>query len=249
MYVYMCMYGMYLYFVCLHFCVSSSCDVSVVFVVYVQWVHVQCIVVDGSLWVYVCFYILYASLWFACSMSVLLCVCVCMLYILLFVCSILVYVRYVVYIALCQCVACMTVVCVWCPNSSSWHMDRRIYASIFHTSLSLTSFSGSMLEKSISGLCLLLRSSSLTMLRYLGPTFESTFIPTSICAHGPLVFLCHPLILFLRGRSRSDFLLQLSWCFLFILERCLNKGLDALLLLPRCLSWQRSSADGTKLRG
>lgn len=109
MYVYMCRYGMYLYFVCLHFCVSSSCDVSVVFVVYVQWVHVQCIVVDGSLWVYVCFYILYASLWFACSMSVLLCVCVCMLYILLFVCSIWVYVRYVVYIALCQCVACMTV--------------------------------------------------------------------------------------------------------------------------------------------
>lgn len=127
-------------------------------------------------------------------------------------------------------------VCVWCPNSSFWHMDRRIYASIFHTSLSLTSFSGSMLEKSISGLCLLLRSSSLTMLLYLGPTFESTFIPTSIYAHGPLVFLCHPLIMFLRGRSRSDFLLQLSWCFLFILERCLNKGLDALLLLPRCLS-------------
>lgn len=140
--------------------------------------------------------------------------------------------------------------CLSVPGaSSSWHMDRRTYVSIFHISFSLTSFSGSMLEKSISGLCLLLGSSSLTLLLYLSSTFECTFIPTSIYAHGPLIFLCHPLIMFFRGRSRSDFLLQLSWCFLFIWERCLNKGLDALLLIPRCLSWQRSSADGTKLRG
>lgn len=68
-----------------------------------------------------------------------------------------------------------------------------------------------------------------------------------ICTRSP-DFLSHPLIMFFRGRSRSDFLLQLSWCFLFILERCLNKGLDALLLIPRCLSWQRT-ADGTELRG
>lgn len=111
-------------------------------------VYVFCIVVDGSLCVYVCIYILCACLWFVCSMSVSLCVCVRMLYILLFVCSVCVYVWYVVYIAVCQCVWYIWLsVCGWCPNPSFWYMDSRIYVSIFHVSFSLTSFSRSTLEK------------------------------------------------------------------------------------------------------
>lgn len=165
------------------------------------------------------------------------------------------YVAYVSMYAMWYILPCVSVwyvwlsICAWCPNPGSWHINSRTYVSIFHISFSLKSFSGSMLEKLISELCLLLGSSSPTMLLYLSSTFKCTFMPTSIYAHGPLIFLSHPLIMFFRARSRSDFLLQLSWCFLFILERCLNKGLDALLLIPRCLSWQRSSAEGTELRG
>lgn len=91
------------------------------------------------------------------------------------------------------------------------------------------------------------------MLLYLSSTFKST----SIYAQCPLAFwnitnvpelVVTFSVMFLRGTSRGDFLLQLNGCFLFILERCLNKGLDALVLTLRCLPWQRSSVEGTKLR-